>query len=114
MSEQNQEQNVPTVTDVLFDRVYMPVFMRKIAAAGIQVNSEDEVNHLLEIAHRLRAKSASAEPQSLIKAAASGLRQVDGEAAAAAQYDLDTLTKVARSDEAVTAALDAMFAQEVK
>jgi hypothetical protein len=107
MSDQKEQ----TVGDVLFDRVYMPVFMRKIAAANIPVNSDADVQHLLEIAARLRTKSAAVDSSnSMIKAAAAGLRQIDTQEQPAEDV-VGTLVKIARGDESVNSALDAMFAQ---
>ena len=64
--------------DVLFEKVYLPVFMDKLAERGIQVKSEDELQEVLKIAALTRAHveatdAEEANAPSAIKQAAASL-----------------------------------------
>ena len=63
--------------DTLLSKVYVPVFMEKLAQAGIVAQSPEEAEELLKIAAftRLHAAEAEAEP-SVIKEAAASLEKL--------------------------------------
>ena len=62
--------------DVLFSKVYLPVFMNKLAECGVAVESEEDLQGLLKIAALTRAHTetegpAEKTPSAIEKAASS-------------------------------------------
>jgi hypothetical protein len=95
----NQEERLNT----LFSKVYMPVFMSKLAEAGVELKSNEDVEGAIKIASIIKAASAEVAPEeapvvapqtSAIKAAAAQLEaEVVGDAGtvAAALNDKDVV-----------------------
>ena len=62
--------------DVLFGKVYLPVFMQKLASRGVKLETEADLEGSLKIAAMTRSHVAAqpaAEPVSVIKEAAARL-----------------------------------------
>ena len=62
--------------DVLFGKVYLPVFMQKLASRGVELKSEADLEGSLKIAAMTRMHQAAApaqEERSVIKEAAARL-----------------------------------------
>lgn len=62
--------------DVLFGKVYLPVFMQKLASRGVKLNSEADLEGSLKIAAMTRmhqANTPAQEERSVIKEAAARL-----------------------------------------
>ena len=79
MSEQNETKNAEKL-DVLFQKVYVPTLIEKLAERGLQINSEDELQDVLKIAAMARlhvdAEEPTVEGRSVIKEAAARLEDV--------------------------------------
>ena len=75
MSNENQAEKL----DVLFGKVYLPVFMQKLAAAGVKVANEEDLQETLKVAAMLRTHVAQTEAKpvvSAIKAASASLEKL--------------------------------------
>jgi len=73
MSDTNK---VESKMDTLFNKVYLPVFINKLAECGVAVGSEEELYDMLKIAALTRAHIAAEAPTpqaSVIKQAADRL-----------------------------------------
>ena len=70
------------LTEVLFQRVYLPEFVKAAQARGVPVQSEDDVAELLKIAVNLRVHAAAAAQEAqqgshgLLKEAANRLEML--------------------------------------
>jgi len=67
--------------DVLFSKAYLPVFISKLAEAGLEVKHEDDLHELLKMATLIRANVGPVEAQpsetsNLLKRASSRLEAV--------------------------------------
>ena len=64
--------------DVLFEKVYAPVFMQKLAENGIVPQDEEEAQELFKIAAfaRLHAVDEAEQPRSVIKEASASLEAI--------------------------------------
>lgn len=89
--------------NTLFSKVYMPVFMSKLAECGVEVKTDEDVEAAIKIASIIKAASEQvqeapaapvAKPKSAIKAAAAQLEaEVIGDAGivASALRDADVV-----------------------
>lgn len=72
-----ENEKVAEKLDVLFQKVYLPVFIDKLASCGVKVDSEEELGDILKIAALTRAHAsdvpAETPKSSVIKQAASSL-----------------------------------------
>ena len=64
--------------DVLFNKAYLPVFMEKLASAGVPVNNEEDLVAVLKIAAATRGlpQVQASQQVSLVKAAAASLEKM--------------------------------------
>lgn len=73
MSNEKQAEKM----DVLFGKVYLPVFMQKLASRGVEVKTEEDLQEALKCAAMLRMHQQSAVEEqpamSAIKAASASL-----------------------------------------
>ena len=87
-------ENKPDKLEVLFGKVYLPVFMQKLASRGVEVKTEEDLQGTLKIAAMARIQQGAEQPveqPSVIKEAAARLEAMtfNKEANLAAEFVKD-------------------------